>query len=401
MQLELLPHDGLAQIHLDFVALERGDFHFRFKKRQTVAAVALGFIQRHVGVAQQMVGRIVRRFRQRDADADGDGNGMAVHLERLAHRFDQAVGQLAHVFLLADVGQHHGELVAAQPGQRVLLAQHLGQALGEQAQQFVAAGVAQRIVHALEVVQVQAQHGGAAVGGAVLQRLEQLFTKQPAVGHAGQRVVVRHVAHLRVGGVFVGDVVGDQERVARARVAAVEHQRARAQGAHAARGDQFFFRFAQRAVRAQGIVGQAVEKFADGRGQALLGSLAQHLGACGAERGFGLTIGQQDIARHGIQHQHARRDVRHHGIQEARQRRQLGVVVLGQLFGADKLLFAFTPFGDVARDFGKTQQRALVVVDGIDHHVGPEQRAVLAHPPPFGFKAALFAGGGQSALRQA
>ncbi|MNL46710.1 hypothetical protein D3C87_1694480 [compost metagenome] len=75
--------------------------------------------------------------------------------------------------------------------------------------------------------------------------------------------------------------------------------------------------------------------------------------------------------------------------------------MLGQLFGPDKLLFAFTPFGDVARDFGKAQQRALVVVDGVDHHVGPEQRAVLAYPPPFSFEAALFAGGGQSALRQA
>ncbi|MNT77782.1 hypothetical protein D3C72_2169360 [compost metagenome] len=96
---------------------------------------------------------------------------MAVDLERLAHGFDQAFRHAAHIFLLADVGQHDGEFVAAQAGQRVLLAQVLGQALGQQAQQLVAKCVAQRVVHALEVVQVQAQHRGRAVATAAVQRL--------------------------------------------------------------------------------------------------------------------------------------------------------------------------------------------------------------------------------------
>ena len=55
----------------------------------------------------------------------------------------RAFRHLAHVVLFGNVGQHHRELVSAQPCQRVLLAQVPGQALGQQAQQLVAALMAQ------------------------------------------------------------------------------------------------------------------------------------------------------------------------------------------------------------------------------------------------------------------
>ncbi|MNS95974.1 hypothetical protein D3C72_1302540 [compost metagenome] len=196
-----------------------------------------------------MVRGNVLGVRQRDPDAHADGHGVAGDLERLAHRVDQAFGHPAYIALVADVGQHHGELVSAQPRQRVLLAQMARQALGQQAQQFVAALVAQGVVDALEVVQVQAQHRRGAVAASV-QGPEQPVAEQPAVGHARQRIVVRHVADLRVGGVLVGDVVRDQQHIARARVAAVKRQGLGAQGAGAARRGQFLFLFAHGAVRA-------------------------------------------------------------------------------------------------------------------------------------------------------
>ena len=50
------------------------------------------------------------------------------------------------------------------------------------------------------------------------------------------------------------------------------------------------------------------------------------------------------------------------------------------------------PFGHVARDLGKPQQRAVVVTNGVDHHARPEARAILAHPPALVLEAALALG---------
>jgi hypothetical protein len=50
-------------------------------------------------------------------------------------------------------------------------------------------------------------------------------------------------------------------------------------------------------------------------------------------------------------------------------------------------LVGLAPFRDVAGDLGVADQFA-VIDHGIDHHVGPEARAVLAHPPALGLEPA-------------
>ena len=45
--------------------------------------------------------------------------------------------------------------------------------------------------------------------------------------------------------------------------------------------------------------------------------------------------------------------------------------------------------GQVARDLGEAEQLAVRVVQRGDDHVGPETRAVLAHPPAFVLAAAF------------
>ena len=276
----------------------------------------------------------------------------------------------------------------------------LGRRLARKAQQLVAELVAQRVVDALEIVQVQAQHGGGAAVAGRVQRLQHLFAEQPPVGHAGQRVVVGHVAHLRMGGVLVGDVIGDQQHIARARIAVVEHQRLGTQRARAQRGGQLLFLFAHGAVRAQRIIAEPLEEGAGLFRQAFLHGPAAHVGAVDAEHGLHLAVGQHDPARHRVHHQHAGRDLRNHRVQEARQRAQLGVVALGHFLGAQQLLFLHAALGLVARDLGVAEQFAAVAVDRVDHHAGPEQGAV-AHAPALGGELAPVAGPRQSGLRQA
>src|SRR5205823_6216230 len=59
------------------------------------------------------------------------------------------------------------------------------------------------------------------------------------------------------------------------------------------------------------------------------------------------------------------------------------------------------PLAHVARDLGEADQGPGLVADRIDHDVGPEQAAVLAHAPTFGLVAALLDRGLQRARGQA
>ncbi len=65
-----------------------------------------------------------------------------------------------------------------------------------------------------------------------------------------------------------------------------------------------------------------------------------------------------------------------------------------------EVALGFVAFGDVAGDLGKADELA-VVVDRVDHHAGPETRAVLAPAPAFAGEAAFGAGNGEVALGQA
>jgi hypothetical protein len=106
----------------------------------------------------------------------------------------------------AVLGQH-GKLVAAQPRQG-----HAGAQLGQQAfahglEQLVAGVVAEAVVDALEVVQVQQQQGTAAlVGLGRSQGLLDPVVEQQAVGQVGERVVVNQVRQLALGVLDRADV---------------------------------------------------------------------------------------------------------------------------------------------------------------------------------------------------
>src|SRR5690606_14336795 len=66
-----------------------------------------------------------------------------------------------------------------------------------------------------------------------------------------------------------------------------------------------------------------------------------------------------------------------------------------------QLAFRYLPLRHVAGDLRETNQFAGVVADGVDHHVGPEAGAVLAHPPSLGLPTPLPRGPLQTPARHA
>ena len=100
---------------------------------------------------------------------------MALDLERAGQCLDQLAGDRPGVAGRTEVTQQDGELIAPRARHRVAGTQIFGDAYGRLAQQSIAGGVAQRVVGALEAIQVQEQDADA---GAVALRVCQLLGKQ-------------------------------------------------------------------------------------------------------------------------------------------------------------------------------------------------------------------------------
>ena len=159
-------------------------------------AHALGLVHGDVGALQQphRVLRVVRE--ERDADAGVDVDVDAADRERLLERGAQPQARGAGRGLVAGL-EDDRELVAAQPRQRVVLAQQLLQPRADLAQHLVAGVVAERVVELLEAVEVdQQQRELVAVRAARLDRRVQRVDQVAAVAEAGE--VVGHRLLLRV-----------------------------------------------------------------------------------------------------------------------------------------------------------------------------------------------------------
>ena len=87
-----------------------------------------------------------------EASRPSNERGALIDLEQLSH-------DLRDLRLVRDVLEQNRELVAAQPGNGVALAQRGAQARRDRLQHPVAGVVAERVVDVLEVVEVQEQNG--------------------------------------------------------------------------------------------------------------------------------------------------------------------------------------------------------------------------------------------------
>ncbi len=151
---------------------------------------------------------MVRKEGDADAAAHLSGSFAEIHGprelgEELArHRLDRA--------RLGEILEHGEELVAAQPRDEVARAQAGSQAARDLDQEAVAHGMAVRVVHLLEAVEVDEEGGEAAAPPArPLDRLVEGGREARAVGEAGERVAVGELNDLLARLHELGDLAAD------------------------------------------------------------------------------------------------------------------------------------------------------------------------------------------------
>ena len=127
--------------------------------------------------------------------------------ERLPDRRMDFINQPSGFRPVPDGGLNDGEFVAAEPGRHIGLAEATAQALGDALEQLIADRMAERVVDALELVDVDIEHRQLLARPYRLQRLFQPLAEQDPVRQVGQPVVMRQMRDLLVGACALGDVL--------------------------------------------------------------------------------------------------------------------------------------------------------------------------------------------------
>ena len=160
---ELLALHRAPEIHLH---LEQGDHrsvHGGVEHLVAGPPCRLGPVHGRVGVAEDIGGVTVARGAEGDADARRGHHLMGVDFEGLRERLENALGDPGGVARGDDVSEKHGELVAAQPRNRVPGPQAGGESPRELEQQLVSHRMSQAVVDVLEAVDVEKEHAVAGV----------------------------------------------------------------------------------------------------------------------------------------------------------------------------------------------------------------------------------------------
>ena len=151
-----------------------------------VAPEPLGGVERAVGRAPEL-GRVAR-LGPAPGHADRHRHGAGEAVELAPHERPDLLGQRQRA-RLRRARQHERELLAPEPRGHVGLAGRRAQEGGEAPQHVVAGVVAQRVVDALEVVEVDDEQREVAAGAGVGEVALDRQLEAAAVAQAGERVV--------------------------------------------------------------------------------------------------------------------------------------------------------------------------------------------------------------------
>jgi hypothetical protein len=113
---------------------------------------------------------------------------------RSADDIDQPIGERARLVRALQRKLHHGKFVAAEPRDHVGIAQALPEPLRYGPEKLIADRMAECIVDAFEMIEIEAVNGEAfTVPVHSRQQFLEPLMEQHAVRQIGQRIVMRHI----------------------------------------------------------------------------------------------------------------------------------------------------------------------------------------------------------------
>ena len=196
---ELIGREALAQLALQQAGAPRDQVHLRRKEATAVTAVGLGAVHRQLRVLEQPV----RVLAVRSETSVMPMLALVCTSSPLASNGWPKLSISRRASARGSSGPRTPDcrIANSSPPSRAIAPASSHAALqprGDRAQQQIAAGQAERVVHALEAIEIEQEHGGLrlAAPGARQGMLEKIL-EQGAIGQPGQRIVARLMAYLR------------------------------------------------------------------------------------------------------------------------------------------------------------------------------------------------------------
>src|SRR5208282_3735355 len=182
---ELVGDEGLAKVDLKFASGLYQIVHRRLEEAEPIAAVAFGLIERDVGALEQEIRiRAIPRCHS-NPDAGADDHVMAGDLEGGAELVQQTYRHRRHLGRVVDAALHDRKLVAAEAGHCIGLSHDAVKPLGHRFKQGVPDRMAERVVDAFELVEIEAKHGARFAARDAIKGVLQPLAEQNSIGQIG------------------------------------------------------------------------------------------------------------------------------------------------------------------------------------------------------------------------
>src|SRR5580704_2742963 len=184
-QLKFTPGDSISQIRFQSAPACNSGKHSGLEKSVDASPICLGPVQGHVGSLHQL-GRSDRFFRSTsNPNADIHGGLQATNVVRRLDRCANSIRQAEGIFRALDLDVNYRKFITAQAGDSIPFFDAITQPVGDGFQQLVADQMPERIIHVLEVVQVQEKHRQSRSLRDRSKPLLELIGKSGAVEQAG------------------------------------------------------------------------------------------------------------------------------------------------------------------------------------------------------------------------
>ena len=210
VQPQFATRDRFGQILFELALVARLAIELVVVDRQIVAALALRREQREVGAPHQFLRIAIAFDAARHADTGRHAIGMPFDLVGLAHHRQEAVRAFDQHARAEPRIHQHGEFVAPQPRDQIVVADFLFQPDADFAQQAIADAVATRVVDRFEIVEIEIeQRDVRAFVECWPERAAQALVEAIAIGEPGEAVVMRHESDAFFVEAIRGDVARD------------------------------------------------------------------------------------------------------------------------------------------------------------------------------------------------
>jgi len=209
MDFEAAVRERLAQILLHGKPRLRACIHGRLEEAMGSAPIGLGGIHRQIGILDELIqiGAVLRS--QRNAYA-GIGRELVTEaLIGLPNRVMNSRHKFHDIGDISNSGLNHRKLVATQTCDEISVSDAAPDAGSHGLQQLVADMMSERVVDALELVDVDIEQSELLAPAGILELAFDLVAEQHPVRQIGQRIVMREVSDLLIGTPAFGHIVDD------------------------------------------------------------------------------------------------------------------------------------------------------------------------------------------------